>query len=76
MDVLLTIGDFSRMTYLGVKALRHYHEIGLLVPADIDPASGYRLYRPSQVPTARSSAGYGTWACRWTESGRCWRPRT
>ena len=53
MDVLLTIGDFSRMTYLGVKALRHYHEIGLLVPADIDPASGYRLYRPSQVPTAQ-----------------------
>jgi DNA-binding transcriptional MerR regulator len=53
MDVLLTIGDFSRMTYLGVKALRHYHEIGLLEPAAVDPATGYRLYRPSQVPTAQ-----------------------
>ena len=51
--MLLTIGDFSRMTYVGVKALRHYHEIGLLVPADIDPVSGYRRYRPSQVPTAQ-----------------------
>lgn len=53
MDVLLTIGDFSRMTYLSVKALRHYHEIGLLEPAEIDPASGYRLYRPAQVTTAQ-----------------------
>lgn len=49
----LTIGDFSRMTYLSVKALRHYHEIGLLEPAEVDPASGYRLYRPAQVPTAQ-----------------------
>ncbi len=53
MDVLLTIGDFSRMTYLSVKALRHYHEIGLLEPATVDPDSGYRLYRPAQVATAQ-----------------------
>lgn len=53
MSVLLTIGDFSRMTYLSVKALRHYHEIGLLEPASIDPDSGYRLYRPAQVATAQ-----------------------
>lgn len=53
MTALLTIGDFSRMTYLSVKALRHYHEIGLLEPADVDPSTGYRLYRPSQVPTAQ-----------------------
>ena len=53
MAVLLTIGDFSRMTYLSVKALRHYHEIGLLEPADVDPDTGYRLYQASQVPTAQ-----------------------
>ncbi|MBO0876787.1 MAG: MerR family transcriptional regulator [Pseudonocardia sp.] len=41
------------MTYLSVKALRHYHEIGLLEPADVDPASGYRLYRPDQVAPAQ-----------------------
>jgi DNA-binding transcriptional MerR regulator len=28
MSVLVSIGDFSRMTYLSVKALRHYHEVG------------------------------------------------
>jgi DNA-binding transcriptional MerR regulator len=53
MDVLVPIGDFSRMTYLSVKALRHYHEVGLLEPARIDPASGYRLYETSQVATAQ-----------------------
>ncbi|WP_028923033.1 MerR family transcriptional regulator [Pseudonocardia acaciae] len=53
MSVLLTIGDFSRMTYLSVKALRHYHKIGLLEPAEVDRHSGYRLYRPSQVATAQ-----------------------
>ena len=52
MTVLLPIGEFSRMTYLTVKALRHYHDLGLLEPADIDPASGYRLYSTDQVPTA------------------------
>lgn len=53
MSVRLSIGDFSRMTYLSVKALRRYHEIGLLVPADVDPASGYRYYEAGQVPAGQ-----------------------
>jgi len=53
MTTLLTIGTFSRMTFLSVKALRHYHDVGLLVPAAIDPESGYRRYDASQVPTAQ-----------------------
>jgi len=53
MKVLLTIGEFSRMTHLSVKALRHYHDVGLLEPADIDNSSGYRLYAATQVPTAQ-----------------------
>jgi DNA-binding transcriptional MerR regulator len=32
---LMSIGRFSRLTGLGVKALRHYDEIGLLPPAAI-----------------------------------------
>jgi DNA-binding transcriptional MerR regulator len=54
VDVLLTIGEFSKMTYLSVKALRHYHDVGLLEPALIDPATGYRRYAPSQVATAQA----------------------
>lgn len=53
MKVLLTIGEFSRMTHLSVKALRHYHDVGLLEPADIDTSSGYRRYAATQVPTAQ-----------------------
>jgi DNA-binding transcriptional MerR regulator len=53
MSVKLSIGDFSRMTHLSVKTLRHYHEVGLLVPADIDRETGYRSYALAQVPTAQ-----------------------
>src|SRR5262249_2969673 len=42
VQVRLTIGDFARMTHLSVKALHHYHDQGLLVPADIDRWTGYR----------------------------------
>jgi DNA-binding transcriptional MerR regulator len=49
----IPIGDFSRMTYLSVKALRHYHDVGVLEPAEIDPATGYRFYTPSQVGPAQ-----------------------
>jgi DNA-binding transcriptional MerR regulator len=49
----LSIGDFSRMTYLSVKTLRHYHDVGVLEPAEIDSSSGYRFYLPSQVGVAQ-----------------------
>ena len=50
----LSIGEFSKMTYLSVKALRHYHDVGLLEPASIDPSNGYRFYEPDQVATAQA----------------------
>jgi DNA-binding transcriptional MerR regulator len=49
---MFTIGEFSRATHLSVKALRHYDEIELLVPADVDPSTGYRHYQAAQVPSA------------------------
>ena len=54
MAAHLTIGEFSKMTYLSVKALRHYHDVGLLEPAEIDPSSGYRRYGTDQVATAQA----------------------
>ena len=53
VSTLLNIGDFSRMTFLSVKALRHYHEVGLLPPAEIDPGTGYRRYLLEQVPVGQ-----------------------
>jgi DNA-binding transcriptional MerR regulator/effector-binding domain-containing protein len=49
---MLTVGELSRLTHLPVKTLHHYHEVGVLVPADVDPVTGYRRYAPSQVATA------------------------
>src|SRR5580693_973102 len=53
MSGSLTIGDFSRATFLSVKTLRHYHRVGLLEPSDVDPMTGYRRYTSDQIPTAQ-----------------------
>jgi DNA-binding transcriptional MerR regulator len=53
MGTTLTIGDFSRMTHLSVKTLRHYHQVRLLEPVEVNPESGYRYYDTEQVPTAQ-----------------------
>jgi len=49
----LTVGDFSRATHLSVKTLRHYHQVGLLEPAAVNPDTGYRYYSAGQIPTAQ-----------------------
>ena len=46
---MLRIGPFSRASSLSIKALRFYHETGLLVPAVVDPETGYRSYSPAQL---------------------------
>jgi DNA-binding transcriptional MerR regulator len=53
MEVRLAIGDFAKMTHLSVKALRHYHDVGVLEPVAVDQSSGYRFYAPDQVPLAQ-----------------------
>lgn len=53
MRARIPIGDFARMTHLSVKALRHYHDVGVLDPAEIDASSGYRYYEVGQIVTAQ-----------------------
>ena len=53
MDGLLPIGVFSERSGLSPKRLRSYAAEGILVPAAIDPASGYRYYSPEQLHVAR-----------------------
>ena len=50
---LMTIGGFAARTRLSPKALRLYDRLGLLRPAETDPATGYRRYRADQVGPAR-----------------------
>jgi DNA-binding transcriptional MerR regulator len=46
---MFTIGDFARYGRVSVRMLRHYDAVGLLRPARVDPASGYRFYEAGQL---------------------------
>jgi DNA-binding transcriptional MerR regulator len=46
---MFTIGDFARYGHVSVRMLRHYDALGLLRPAHVDPATGYRFYQASQL---------------------------
>ena len=50
---LLSIGVFSDMTRLSLKALRLYDQLDILKPRHVDPQSGYRYYELDQLPGAR-----------------------
>ena len=47
---MFRIGEFSRLTQVSIRMLRHYDEAGLLHPARVDPLTGYRLYTVEQMP--------------------------
>lgn len=46
---MLKIGDFSRLGQVSIDTLRHYDNMGLLKPAEVDPSSGYRYYAYQQL---------------------------
>jgi DNA polymerase III subunit beta len=48
-----TIGRMARESGLSVSALRFYDGAGVLIPASVDPGTGYRYYAPDQVVIAR-----------------------
>lgn len=61
---MLKIGDFSKLSRISIRMLRHYDEIGLLMPKNIDDFTGYRYYREDQLPiavriTALKDMGFG-----------------
>ncbi len=49
---MLKIGDFSKLSQISIRMLRHYDEIGLLPPDSIDPFTGYRYYSEEQLVIA------------------------
>ncbi|CAM5668491.1 MerR family transcriptional regulator OS=Streptomyces alboniger OX=132473 GN=CP975_14925 PE=4 SV=1 [Streptomyces alboniger] len=55
-EELLPIGAFAARARLSPKALRLYDRLGLLAPAHVDEASGYRYYRADQIERARTVA--------------------
>ncbi len=53
MNLLFTIGQFSRISGFTVKTLRFYHERGLLEPSCVDDETGYRYYDAASAERAR-----------------------
>lgn len=51
---MFSIGEFSKMTALSIKSLRLYHEKEILIPADVDPQTGYRYYNDRNYGTAKA----------------------
>ena len=49
---MMSIGEFARHLGISVRMLRHYDALGLLVPARVDPVTGYRRYTAAQFDRA------------------------
>lgn len=48
---MLKIGEFSKLSRVSVRMLRHYDDIGLLKPVEIDSFTCYRYYEVDQLLT-------------------------
>ena len=47
---MFKIGEFSRLSRVSVRMLRHYDQLGLLTPSQTDSFTGYRYYSAGQLP--------------------------
>ena len=48
---MIKIGDFSKLSRVSVRMLRHYDELGLLIPGYVDKFTSYRYYSAEQLST-------------------------
>jgi effector-binding domain-containing protein len=51
--LMFSIGEFSTVSGIPVRTLRFYHEVGLLVPAGVDPQTNYRSYDQRNLELAK-----------------------
>src|ERR671925_475829 len=47
---MFKIGEFSRLSRVSVRMLRHYDQLGLLTPSQTDRFTNYRYYSGDQLP--------------------------
>lgn len=50
---MYSIGDLAQLGGVTPRLLRHYHHLGLVVPASVDQSTGYRCYDQSQLAELR-----------------------
>lgn len=48
---MFTIGEFSKLSHISARMLRHYDKIGLLRPTHTGTENGYRYYDSAQLHT-------------------------
>ena len=46
---MIKIGDFSKLSRVSIRMLRHYDDMGLLKPETVDDFTSYRYYSPAQL---------------------------
>lgn len=46
---MFKIGDFSKLSSISIRMLRHYDKVELLQPVKVDELSGYRFYSADQL---------------------------
>ena len=76
---MFKIGEFSKLSRISIRMLRHYDEIGLLVPEETDPWTGYRRYAAAQLMTANritALRGLGFSLAETAALLACWEDRT
>ena len=76
---MFSIGEFARHGRVSVRMLRHYDAIGLLRPASVDAATGYRFYQAGQLAElnriiALKDLGFTLPRCRRSWPNRSARP--
>ncbi|WP_099203504.1 MerR family transcriptional regulator [Miniphocaeibacter massiliensis] len=49
---MFKIGDFSKLSNITIKMLRHYDEIGLLKPSMVDEKTNFRYYSAKELEVA------------------------
>ena len=49
MENLLSIGEVAKARNVNVQSLRYYEKLGILIPAYINPETGYRYYSLEQL---------------------------
>lgn len=61
---MLKIGEFSILSQISIHMLRHYDDIGLMIPEHVDEFTGYRYYSERQLPIANKIQAlkmHGAW---------------
>jgi DNA-binding transcriptional MerR regulator len=62
---MFSIGEFARHGRVSVRMLRHYDSIGLLRPAHVEAASGYRFYEAAQLSDVNRIVEWSPDRTRW-----------